>query len=57
MRLGTEDARLFYHAGMLALEQGDKTGARQYLTRALEINPYFSPLYAPQAQATLDTLD
>jgi tetratricopeptide (TPR) repeat protein len=57
MRLGTQDARLYYHAGMIALAQDDRASAHQFLTRALEINPYFSPLYADDAAATLNELD
>lgn len=57
LRLGTQDARLYYHAGMIAWAQGDKTAARQHLTQALAINPHFSPLYGPQAVATLTTLE
>ena len=57
MRLGTQDARLFYHAGMIALAQGDQEVARQFLTRALAINPHFSPLYAAAVTDTLATLE
>jgi tetratricopeptide (TPR) repeat protein len=56
LRLGTQDARFYYHAGMIALAQGEKADARKYLARALEINPYFSPLYAPEAEAALASL-
>jgi tetratricopeptide (TPR) repeat protein len=57
MRLGTQDARLYYHAGMIALARGEKEEARQNLARALAINPYFSPLFAATAQAALATLE
>jgi tetratricopeptide (TPR) repeat protein len=57
LRLNTQDARLYYHAGMIALAVGDQADAQEYLTHALAINPYFSPLYAPQAEAALATLD
>ena len=57
MRLGTKDARLYYHAGMITLAQGEKEDARQFLTRALEINPHFSPLYAPKAAEVLKSLE
>lgn len=56
MRLGTRDARLFYHAGMIALAQGKTADARENLQTALAINPYFSPLYAAKATETLATL-
>jgi tetratricopeptide (TPR) repeat protein len=50
--LGTQDARLFYHAGMIthALHQDEQ--ARQYLEQALTINPHFSVLHAEEAQNT-----
>jgi Tfp pilus assembly protein PilF len=57
LRLNTQDARLYYHAGMIALAQGQKADARQYLERALTINPYFSPLQATEATALLATLE
>lgn len=57
LRLGTQDARLYYHAGMIAFAQGNQEDARQFLTHALAINPYFSPLYAAEAEATLAELE
>ena len=56
LRLGTHDALMFYHAGMIAQAQGDSSSARNYLQHALEINPHFSPLYAPRAQQALAKL-
>jgi tetratricopeptide (TPR) repeat protein len=56
LHLGTKDALMFYHAGMIAKAQGDKTAARDYLQRSLATNPYFSPLFVPQAQAALKDL-
>lgn len=53
LRLGTKDALLFYHAGMIAYRSGDQAAARQWLQQALGINPYFSVLYAQQARDTL----
>jgi tetratricopeptide (TPR) repeat protein len=57
IRLGTRDARLYYHAGMIALAQKETADARYYLETALTINPYFSPLEASKATAALATLD
>lgn len=56
LRLGTQDALKFYHAGMIAYRLGDNLQARDYLDRALSINPHFSILYAAEARRTLDAL-
>jgi len=53
LRLGTKDARLFYHAGMIAQASGDQTSARDYLERALMLSPQFDPLQAPIARKAL----
>ncbi len=57
LRLGTTDALMLYHAGMIAQVQQDSPAARDYLGRALALNPRFSPLYAPLAQQALDRLN
>ncbi len=49
LRLGTQDAKLFYHAGMIARAAGNKTAARDYLQRALKLNSQFDPLQAKRA--------
>jgi tetratricopeptide (TPR) repeat protein len=56
LRLGTHDPLMLYHAGAIAEAQGDSAAARDFLTRALERNPDFSPLYAPQARQALASL-
>ncbi len=56
LRLGTNDALKLFHAGMIAYRLGEHTQARDYLERALTINPYFSVLYANQARHTLEEL-
>jgi tetratricopeptide (TPR) repeat protein len=56
LRLGTRDASLHYHAGMIARARGDAAVARAHLEAALAINPYFSPLRAPLARAALEAL-
>lgn len=56
MQWGTRDAKLFYHAGLIAQAQGRTAEAERLLSEALAINPYFDPLQAPIAQATLDQL-
>ena len=53
LRLGTKDARLFYHAGMIARAAGDEVASRDFLRRALELNPKFDLLQAEIAQKLL----
>jgi tetratricopeptide (TPR) repeat protein len=56
LALGTQDARLFYHAGMIAHALHHDEQALQYLKLALEINPHFSIMHAREAQQTLLSL-
>ncbi len=56
LRLGTQDATLFYHAGMIAAARGDTATAVAHLRHALDLNPHFHNLFAPQAAATLAAL-
>ncbi len=56
LRLGTRDARLLYHAGMIARVAGDAPAARAYLRRALALSPQFDPLQARVARTTLEAL-
>jgi tetratricopeptide (TPR) repeat protein len=56
LRLGTRDANLHYHAGMIARARGDEAAAREHLETALAINPYFSLLRAPLARKALEEL-
>lgn len=56
LRLGTQDALKFFHAGMIAFKLGDTAQARDYLSRALALNPNFSLHYAPLAKQTLQQL-
>jgi len=53
LRLNTEDAKLFYHAGMIARAAGDRDAARAYLSRALKLNPKFDPLQSPLVEKAL----
>jgi tetratricopeptide (TPR) repeat protein len=53
LRLETKDASLFFHAGMIAHRLGETDKAKDYLHRALETNPYFSPAGVELARATL----
>ncbi len=57
MELETPSALFHFHAGMIQLALGNEDQARSELTRAFEINPYFDPLDAAVAEATLAELD
>lgn len=56
LRLGTQDALMHFHAGMIAYARGDTESARAYLEKALEINPGFSVLWGPEASEVLEGL-
>jgi tetratricopeptide (TPR) repeat protein len=56
LALGTQDAMLFYHAGMIELAVGDSAAARARLERALAINPYWHPTQPTRVRALLGTL-
>ena len=55
LRLGTQDPRLFYHAGMIARASGQRALSKTYLRRALALNPHFDPLQAVRAREALDS--
>jgi tetratricopeptide (TPR) repeat protein len=57
LRLGWHDARVLFHAGLIADATGQADLARDRLGRALELNPAFSPLYAPAAIQALARLE
>jgi len=56
LKPGTKDASLFYHAGMIHAGLGEKDKARDYLKKALDLNPHFSLLQAEKARKALDDL-
>lgn len=56
LHVGTQDARLFYHAGMIYHRLGDQGKAREYLSRSLKLNPRFSVLQTPELKKTLAAL-
>ena len=56
LRLGTQDALLHYHAGMIANALGDKAKGQVYLHKALTINPAFSIRYSAPAHDLLTKL-
>src|SRR4029453_14962783 len=53
LKLGTRDARLLFHAGMIHQRLGNTAQARDYLRRALATNPHFHIIYADLAMQTL----
>lgn len=57
LRLGTQDAKLFYHAGMIYRALGENQKAKDFLQRALATNPHFHPLFAGQALAVIEAID
>ena len=57
LRLGTRDARLFFHAGMIHASLGQGDSARDLLSRALSTNRRFHVLHAAVAERTLKELD
>ena len=56
LRMGTQDAILYYHAGMIAAAVGDHGASRAYLDRAIDLSPHFDPLQAPLAKRALGEL-
>ena len=57
LRLGTRDASLFFHAGMIAHGLGESQTARDYLHRALDTNPYFSLFGVELIRSTLAEIE
>jgi tetratricopeptide (TPR) repeat protein len=56
LALGTRDAMLYFHAGMIDRATGDTASARIRLQRALAINPWWHPTQPDEARAVLDSL-
>jgi tetratricopeptide (TPR) repeat protein len=56
LALGTQDAMLYYHAGMIALANADTTTARNRLQQALALNPWWHPAQPAETRAVLDSL-
>lgn len=56
LALGTREAGLLFHAGMIAAANGDDTAARAHLEAALDLNPRWDPTDAATARATLEEL-
>jgi tetratricopeptide (TPR) repeat protein len=49
--LGTRDARLWYHAGAIAMARGDEARGRALVRKALALNPGFDVTGAREARA------
>jgi tetratricopeptide (TPR) repeat protein len=56
LALGTRDAPLFYHAGMIEAALGRREDARRYLEVALAINPHWHPSQPAEAKQLLERL-
>jgi tetratricopeptide (TPR) repeat protein len=51
--LGTRDARLYYHAGLVRLAQGQQQSGRRLIRRALELDPRWDAVEATHARTLL----
>ena len=56
MRLGTNDARMLFHAGMIAKANNERREAKQLLSRALKLNPKFDLIQANEGRVALNDL-
>jgi len=56
LALGTQDALLHFHAGLIAKAAGRPDEAQAYLESALALNPNFSIRYRDLARSTLEQL-
>ena len=56
LHLGTKDASIFFHAGLIYDWLGDSAKAREFLGRSEALNPHFNPLFADLARQTLTRL-
>lgn len=57
MRLNTQNALFYFHLGMIYEKLGNAEQAKANLEKALQLNPYFSIKYAPEAKETLAKLE
>ena len=55
-RPGTKDARLWYHAGLIALANGQAAEASTYLGDALALGPALDPVARQRATTALATI-
>ncbi|CAA9359245.1 MAG: hypothetical protein AVDCRST_MAG68-4290 [uncultured Gemmatimonadetes bacterium] len=56
LRMGTRDALLLFHAGMIERALGNHAAAARHLEGALEIHPGFHPRHPATARAVLDSI-
>ena len=57
LKLGTQDARLFFHAGMIHYRLGHHDDAKTFLQRALTTNPHFHIFHTDVATRLLRQLE
>jgi len=55
--LGTHDAMLLFHEGMIDRALADRGRAQYFLKQALELNPGFHPTHPQEIRAVLDSID
>ena len=56
LKLGTKDAKFYYHAGMIENAAGNKNEAKRLLGLSLKTNPAFDPLQSVAAKTALEML-
>src|SRR5580704_133254 len=54
---GTQDAMLFFHAGMIYDRNAEAAESKHYLERALALNPHFHIFYSETAAQTLARIE
>lgn len=57
LRLGTNDAKIFYHAGMIEKSSGHNNAAKIFLNKCLQINPNFDQLQTEKLKVALNELN
>lgn len=57
LRFDTQDARIHFHAGMIAAAKDKRSEAKALLSKALAISPHFEVVGADVARATLRDLE
>jgi tetratricopeptide (TPR) repeat protein len=57
LALGTRDAEMLFHAGLIDQADGEGRRARDELQRALDLNPHFSVLLEQEARNVLAQID